>query len=75
MASASNCKRSIAWVYAVEDKLMRWFDITSYVVLEPNSYSRRILNDQVRCIGCTEKLFFVTFIISSYEGVSPTQDD
>lgn len=31
-----------AWISAVDDKLMRWFDIDTYVLLEPNSYSKRI---------------------------------
>ena len=45
--TALRSKPSTAWVYAVDDKLMRWFEITTYVILEPNSYSRRVLNDQV----------------------------
>ena len=46
-----HARPSTAWVQAVDDKLMRWFDITTYVILEPNSYSRRILNDQVTYLG------------------------
>lgn len=34
--------------YSEEGKLQQWFDACAYVTLEPNSYSRRILNDQVR---------------------------
>lgn len=51
LLSRQDVRPSMAWVDAVEDKLMRWFDIDKYVILEPNSYSRRILNDQVPCGG------------------------
>ena len=33
--------------YCEERKLQQWFNLSSYITLEPNSYSRRILNDQV----------------------------
>lgn len=38
---------SLAGQYSEERKLQQWFNTSTYVTLEPNSYSRRILNDQV----------------------------
>lgn len=40
---------SLAVHYSGERKLQQWFNTSTYVTLEPNSYSRRILNDQVQC--------------------------
>lgn len=40
---------SLAVQYSEARKLQQWFNTSTYVTLEPNSYSRRILNDQVQC--------------------------
>ncbi|KAL0053211.1 hypothetical protein WJX82_002504 [Trebouxia sp. C0006] len=37
---------SLARHYSEDHKLQQWFNTATYVTLEPNSYSRRILNDQ-----------------------------
>ncbi|DBA79153.1 TPA: hypothetical protein ACH3X1_008985 [Trebouxia sp. C0004] len=37
---------SLACHYSENRKLQQWFNTATYVTLEPNSYSRRILNDQ-----------------------------
>lgn len=33
--------------YSGERKLSQWFDVSSYITLEPNSYSKRILTPKV----------------------------
>ena len=33
--------------YSEERKLSQWFDLSSYITLEPNSYSKRILGPRV----------------------------
>ena len=37
--------------YSEERKLPQWFGLSSYITLEPNSYSKRILNPQVLLIS------------------------
>lgn len=43
-----NAGSSLARNYSEDRKLQQWFNTATYVTLEPNSYSRRILNDQVQ---------------------------
>jgi len=43
-----NAGSSLARHYSEDRKLQQWFNTATYVTLEPNSYSRRILNDQVQ---------------------------
>ena len=43
-----NAGSSLARHYSEDHKLQQWFNTATYVTLEPNSYSRRILNDQVQ---------------------------
>lgn len=33
--------------YSEERKLPQWFELSSYITLEPNSYSKRILSPRV----------------------------
>ena len=46
--------------YSEERKLGQLFNLSSHITLEPNSYSRRILNDQVllftiNCLGLQDR--------------------
>ena len=54
--SSCTAGMTLAGLHCEERKLQWWFNTPVYITLEPNSYSRRLLNDQVPLL-CTAALF------------------